>query len=88
MGQPKLVFRSAGEHDLDVALESAKRLRLTAIAVRMSPDLRKSEREGKGNMLHAGDVLLERDVVTQKTAVAILGPADLLGSFTKHLERF
>lgn len=87
-GQRKSVLRSASERELDIALECAKRLRLAAVAVRTPAEMRKFEGEGRRERGDDGGVLVKKVPGTQKTAVAILGPADVLGSFTGHLQRF
>lgn len=88
-GQRKSVLRSSSERELDVALECARRLRLAAVAVRTPGEMKKFEGEGRKEGGEGKGVLVKKGLgAAQKTAVAILGPAHVLESFTARLERF
>lgn len=72
---------------MDAISERAKSHKLAVVAVRSAQEARNSAGGGRRGAGLENGVFISKET-PPKTAVAILGPADLLKSFTGHLHRF
>eukprot|EP00177_Eucheuma_denticulatum_P001222 GFKZ01002202.1.p1 GENE.GFKZ01002202.1~~GFKZ01002202.1.p1 ORF type:complete len:174 (+),score=19.25 GFKZ01002202.1:298-819(+) len=86
-GQRKYVLRVESEAEMDAISERAKGHKLAVVAVRSALEARNSPGGGRSAGGLDNGVFISKET-PPKTAVAILGPADLLRSFTGHLQRF